>query len=229
MAYAIIKKGKMIQKKLSGIVTIIIWLLPVVYLISIYNTIPQTVPMHFGIDGKADRFGSKQELVWTVIALSAVAAGIYLLIRFLPRIDPKKTARYSAGTFKKLSFALIVFFSALQLFVIKASVSGNVAVSKLLLPIIGLFFIYLGNLMYSVKPNYFFGIRTPWTLENESTWRATHQLAGKLWLAGGLLITIVTLLLPFKIGFIVFMCIVFVIALIPVIFSYRYYKKQKKI
>lgn len=90
MAYAIIKKGKMIQKKLSGIVTIIIWLLPVVYLISIYNTIPQTVPMHFGIDGKADRFGSKQELVWTVIALSAVAAGIYLLIRFLPRIDPKK-------------------------------------------------------------------------------------------------------------------------------------------
>lgn len=218
----------MTQKNLTGMATVVIWLIPVLYLLSVYNSIPQTVPLHFGIDGKADRYGSKQELVWTVIALSAIAAGIYFLIRFLPRIDPKKTARYSAGTFKKLSFALIVFFSALQLFIIKTSISGNVAISKLILPIIGLFFIYLGNLMYSVKPNYFFGIRTPWTLEDESTWRATHQLAGKLWLAGGLAITILALLLPFKFGFIVFICIVCIIALIPVIFSYTYFKKQKK-
>lgn len=218
----------MIQKNLSGFATVIIWLLPVLYFIAIYNTIPQTVPMHFGIDGKADRYGSKEELIWLVTAMSAVAIGIYFLIRFLPGIDPKKTARYSAGTFKKLSFSLIVFFSALQLFIINAAVSGSFAMSKFMLPLMGLFFIYLGNLMHSVKPNYFFGIRTPWALEDENTWRATHQLASKLWLAGGLVITILTLLLPYKMGFIVFMCIVLVITLIPVIFSYRYYKKNKK-
>lgn len=216
------------QKNLSGFATVIIWLLPVLYFIAIYNTIPQTVPMHFGIDGKADRYGSKEELIWVVTAMSALAIGIYFLIRFLPRIDPKKTARYSAGTFKKLSFSLIVFFSALQLFIINAAISGSFAMSKFMLPLMGLFFIYLGNLMHSVKPNYFFGIRTPWALEDENTWRATHQLASKLWLAGGLAITILTLLLPYKMGFIVFMCIVLVITLIPIIFSYRYFKKHKK-
>lgn len=188
------------QKNLSGFATVIIWLLPVLYFIAIYNTIPQTVPMHFGIDGKADRYGSKEELIWVVTAMSALAIGIYFLIRFLPRIDPKKTARYSAGTFKKLSFSLIVFFSALQLFIINAAISGSFAMSKFMLPLMGLFFIYLGNLMHSVKPNYFFGIRTPWALEDENTWRATHQLASKLWLAGGLAITILTLLLPYKMG-----------------------------
>lgn len=151
----------------------------------------------------------------------------YLFLNQVPaRIDPKKTARYSAGTFRKLSFSLVVFFSALQLFIINAAISGSFAMSKFMLPLFGLFFIYLGNLMHSVKPNYFFGIRTPWALEDENTWRATHQLASKLWLAGGLAITILTLLSPYKTGFIVFMCIVLLITLIPVIYSYRYYKKH---
>lgn len=217
----------MIKKNLSGFAALIIWLLPVLYFLKIYNSIPQTVPVHFGLDGTADRYGSKQELIWMFIILSAVTIGIYFLITNLPRIDPKKTAGYSAATFKKLSLTLVVFLSALQLFIINATVSGSFSMSKFMIPLLGLLFAFLGNLMHSVKPNYFFGIRTPWALEDENTWRATHQLAGKLWLAGGITITIATLLFSYKTGFIILICIVTVITLIPVIFSYQYYKKHK--
>jgi len=217
----------MIKKNLSGFAALIIWLLPVLYFLKIYNSIPQTVPVHFGLDGTADRYGSKQELIWMFIILSAITIGIYFLITNLPRIDPKKTAGYSAATFKKLSLTLVVFLSALQLFIINATVSGSFSMSKFMLPLIGLLFAFLGNLMHSVKPNYFFGIRTPWALEDENTWRATHQLAGKLWLAGGIAITIATLLFSYKTGFIIMICIVTAITLIPVIFSYQYYKKHK--
>ena len=227
MAVTIIKKNKMIKKNLFGFATVIIWLLPVLYFLKIYNTIPQTVPLHFGVDGKPNRFGSKNELIWILTLLSIVSMGIYFLMRYLPKIDPKKTAGYSAGTFKKLSFLLLVFFSALQLFIINSAIAGSFTTSKFMLPLMGLFFSYLGNLMHSVKPNYFFGIRTPWALEDEDTWRATHQLASKLWLAGGIAITITTLLFPYKTGFIISMCIIFLITLIPVIFSYRYYKQHK--
>ena len=217
----------MIKKNLSGFATVIIWLLPVSYFAKVYNTLPLTVPMHFGFEGKADRFGSKDELIWLFAVLSIVSIGIYFLIKYLPKIDPKKTAGYSAGTFKKLSFSLVVFFSALQLFIINSAITGSFTISKFMLPLMGLFFSYLGNLMHSVKPNYFFGIRTPWALEDENTWRATHQLASKLWLAGGIIITITTLLFPYKTGFILFMCIVLLITLIPVVYSYRYYKQHK--
>ena len=217
----------MIKKNLFVFAALIIWLLPVLYFLKIYNTIPQRVPVHFGLDGTADRYGSKQELMWMFIILSAITIGIYFLITNLPRIDPKKTAGYSAATFKKLSLTLVVFLSALQLFIINATVSGSFSMSKFMLPLLGLLFAFLGNLMHSVKPNYFFGIRTPWALEDENTWRATHQLAGKLWLAGGIAITIATLLFPYKTGFIILICIVTVITMIPVIFSYQYYKKNK--
>jgi uncharacterized membrane protein len=93
--------------------------------------------------------------------------------------------------------------------------------------LVGLLFAFIGNIMLNIKPNYFAGIRTPWTLESEDNWCATHRLAGKLWFAGGILITILTLLIPSKAGFVVFMCCVGVLVLIPAIYSYLYFKKSR--
>jgi uncharacterized membrane protein len=81
--------------------------------------------------------------------------------------------------------------------------------------------------MNSIKPNYFAGVRTPWTLEDPDTWRSTHRLASKLWFFGGIGLTIAVLLLPNKAGMIVFLSIVGILVLIPVIYSYLYYKKHQ--
>jgi uncharacterized membrane protein len=211
----------------AHLAALVMWLLPIGYLIKVFPSLPEMVPVHFGLEGKPDRYGGKDELVQLTAILSVVTAGIYLLIRFLPKIDPKKMARYSGDAFKKIAFALVIFLSALQLFMIHSAISQSLSVIKFLFPLIGLFFAYLGNLMHSIKPNYFVGIRTPWTLEDADTWRATHQLAGKLWFTGGIIITMVTLLLPAKAGGIFFIAAAAFIALIPVIYSYLYFKKTK--
>lgn len=213
--------------KITEIAALIIWLLPIIYFIKIYTALPPTVPLHFNWEGMPDRYGSKNELIISVAILSIITIGIYFLIKFLPKIDPKKTAKYSTETFKKISFALVVFLSALELFIIHSSLEQKFSGNKFFFPLIGLFFAYLGNLMHSIKSNYFVGICTPWTLEDPDTWRATHQLGGKLWFVGGILITITTLLLPHKTGFVIFISTVLVMSLIPLIYSYLYYKKHK--
>ncbi len=218
----------MIKKNLADFAALIIWLLPIIYFIKIYSSLPQIVALHFGIDGKPDRFGDKGEMIWPIVLLSALTIGIYFLIKYLPKIDPKKTAGYSADTFKKISFLLVIFLSALELFIINSAITGSFTFHKFMFPLFGLFFAYLGNLMHSIKSNYFVGIRTPWTLEDPETWRATHQLGGKMWFVGGIIITISTLLLPYKIGFIIFLSITLIIALIPVIYSFIYFKKHNK-
>ena len=65
----------------------------------------------------------------------------------------------------------------------------------LIFPLIGLLFAFLGNYFKTIKPNYFIGIRTPWTLENEEVWKKTHLIGGKLWFVGGLLMAL-TFVLP---------------------------------
>ena len=58
---------------------------------------------------------------------------------------------------------------------------------------VGLLLCLIGNYMHTIKPNYFAGLRLPWTLNNEDNWRKTHLLAGKLWFVGGLVIAILCL------------------------------------
>jgi uncharacterized membrane protein len=202
-------------------------IIPLIYLGGIYNSLPETIPLHFDINGKADGFGDKGKLWFVVILMTVVSAGTYLLITNLPKIDPKKTAGQSPELYHKIAIVMAVFLCALSIVIIYSSVSGSFKMSKLMLPLLGLMITLLGNYMHSIKPNYFVGFRTPWTLENEDNWRKTHQLVGKLWVPGGILITIVTLLLPAKAGFIVFLCIMSLITIIPGIYSYLYFKKDQ--
>jgi uncharacterized membrane protein len=76
-----------------------------------------------------------------------------------------------------------------------------------------------------VKPNYFVGIRVPWTLDNEDNWRKTHQLASKIWFVGGLFMAATALFLPAALSFYVFLAMIVVMGFIPMIFSYLEFKK----
>ena len=134
--------------------------------------------------------------------------------------------KYGEATFQKLALGLVLFLAALNIAITYATIDNNFAVGKLILPVVGLLFAFIGNIMNSIKPNYFAGVRTPWTLEDPDTWRSTHRLASKLWFIGGISLTIAVLLLPGKAGIIVFFIIITILVLIPVIYSYIYYKKH---
>jgi uncharacterized membrane protein len=96
-------------------------------------------------------------------------------------------------------------------------------VNLLVIPI-GILFIPLGNSNKVIQPNYFIGIKTPWTLENKEVWKLTHILAGKLWIIGGLLIVLGSLTIDKS----VFIYILFsVITVVPVVYSYLKCKELK--
>jgi len=90
---------------------------------------------------------------------------------------------------------------------------------------VGLLFAVLGNYMYNIKPNYFAGIRLPWTLHNDENWKKTHLLGGKLMFAGGLLIAVLCLFTPLVLSMIILFAILSLIILITCIYSYKLYKK----
>lgn len=218
----------MSNSKLSFLLVAFIVVIPLVYLAAIYNTLPQTVAVHFGMEGKPDKFGSKATLLVSSIVLSVVGFGIYLLLSNIHKVDPKRTAKYSAGSMKKVGFAIAIFMAALNIAFTIAAVETKLHVDKILFPLVGLLFAYLGNVMYSVKPNYFFGMRTPWALENEDNWRKTHQLAGKLWFLGGIMFVLISLLFAASFVFIAFVSIIVIITFIPLVYSYTIYKQQQR-
>lgn len=208
-------------------VALVVWLLPLAYLYSIYGSLPQKVPLHYGLNGTIDRYGDKSEFLLTDWILLGVPALVYLLMRFITRIDPKKQTKFGQETFLKLGVGVVIFISALNICIIYATAHQGFQIDKLILPLLGLMFVFIGNIFNSIKPNYFAGFRTPWALENEDNWRATHRLVSKIWFAGGILITVLTLLLPPSPATIVMLSIIAVMVIVPFVYSYLYFKNQR--
>lgn len=201
--------------------------MPLVYLASVYSYLPNTVPTHFNIEGKADGFGEKSTLIFTTLLLDVVGLTSYFLLKFLPQIDPKKTAGQSPVFLNKIGLVLVVFMGILNMIILQSAVNSNFNGTKYILPLMSLLFVFMGNYMHTIKPNYFAGFRTPWALEDPDNWRATHLLAGKLWVVGGLVAAILSLVLSSAAGWIVFTAITVIISIVPFIFSYRYFKKHQ--
>lgn len=206
---------------------LLVWIVPAIFLLSVYASLPAIVPMHYGIDGKPDRYGNKSEMILLTGIMMFVALGVYLLMKFLPAIDPKKQVKFGEATFNKLAFGVLFFVSVLNIVIIFATAHQGIQIDKVLLPLIALLFAFMGNMMHSIKPNYFAGVRTPWTLESEDTWRATHRLTGKLWFIGGMVLAVALFLLPSVAATVVFSCSILVLVFIPVIYSYIYFKKHQ--
>jgi uncharacterized membrane protein len=160
--------------------------------------------------------------------IAGLSFGLTIFLKYLPAIDPKKTAAISSSLIAKISIVMVIFFAVLQLIIINAMNGNLFSMEKFLIPLMSIFFSLLGNLFLNIKPNYFIGIRLPWTLENEENWRKTHRLAGKLWFAGGLLSALISFFVDFQFAFIVFMVIVGILTIIPIVYSFLLFKNFSK-
>ncbi len=213
---------------MDGIV-LVVWALPLLYILSVYPLLGPILPLHFNIQGTPDSWGSRAQFVGVIAFLSGISLGAAILFRFLPRIDPKKRAKYSRVCFVRVGYALVLFMSVISVTIIHAVTHGRYSFpDSFMYAVLGLFFAFLGNLMNNVKPNYFFGMRTPWALENDEVWRRTHQLAARLWLPGGLLLVILSLILHGAVMHASFITIVLVLGIVPVAYSYFYYRKLSR-
>lgn len=215
------------MKKAALPVLIVALAIPIAYAAWVYPSLPPTIPVHFNFEGKPDGFGERNDIWFPVILLTLVSAGTYLLMKNLPRIDPKKTAGHSPVTYERIALAIGVFISAVNIIIVYSTANSSIAINRLLLPLLGLFFCVLGYYMRDVAPNYFVGFRLPWTLESADNWRETHRLVSRIWMPGGLLIAVCCLVLPARAAFVVFIALVSLMVIIPAVFSYRFFRKNR--
>ena len=195
--------------------------IPFLYLAYLWNSLPEKVPIHWNIKGEIDGWGTKDQLILIVLALPVLIYGIFLLV---PLIDPKKMLDKMGNKFYQLKFLMVLFMSVLAVFILYNVQHQSLSNMKMLYVLIGFLFVALGNYFQTLKPNYFIGIKTPWTLENETVWKETHKLGGKLWFFGGILMILAVLLLPIETSFVVFIAATSIFAIVPIVYSYTKYK-----
>ena len=210
----------------KNIAVLIMVILPLGYLAMIWNTVPDIVPTHIGTNGP-DAWGNKSSLWSPTGVLAAASLFAYFLLTFLKSIDPKRANKPNAPVFAKMGLGIAVFLTALNFVLIKM-MAQNAQWDKMMFVLMGGLFVFFVNIMPAVKPNYFAGIRLPWTLASDYNWKMTHQLAGKVWFAGGLVFMVVVLIMPVSMIPFTLPVFIFVIIIIPVVYSYRLFRKEQR-
>ncbi|MCU0435667.1 MAG: SdpI family protein [Bacteroidia bacterium] len=199
-------------------------LAPLLFMAITWGSYPEKVPLHWGPDGNVDRMGSPSAL-WMLACIGLVFYPVLLLI---PKIDPKRKNIDAAGKgFGSLRFILHLFFAVLPIIAGLAALNIITDIPQTIIILVLLLFLGMGNYLTVVKPNYFAGIRTPWTLSNDEVWRKTHRLGGRTWVIMSLVMLPLVFVLPPKTMFIVFISAVTLSTVGVVIYSYLIWKKLK--
>lgn len=219
----------MSRNPLNHFAAVVITALPLGYLAYAWNDLPGSIALHFNMFGEADKIGSRDDLLMHSSIIAALSILVYLLVVNAHKLDKKRLKNIKPPMFDTIALAAVIFMAVLNLGIMLNAVYPHANImSKLLLPAIGLFFVFMGNMMYNIRPNKFVGIRIPWTLKDEDNWRHTHRLGSKLFFVGGILITIAAIGFDERIAAAFMSVIIILISLVSILYSYLFYRKNKQ-
>jgi len=215
------------KQHIINLLIILVALSPVAFLYIVWESIPGTIITKFQFWDSGEKTQSRKEFLISVIVLSSLSAALYLLMRNLKKIDPKVKVTTPGSSFHKLGFIIILFFLVLNYFFILSAKNGWAVTTRTGVAFFGFLVALIGNYMTSLKPNYFVGIRLPWTLNDPGNWKQTHQLAGKLWFAGGMVMIVFSFILPGTALRLVSIGLLIALVVIPGIYSYLAFRNKK--
>ena len=189
-----------------------------------WNDLPARVPTHWDFRGQVDGWSPK---IPGICIAPVTALGITVLLRVLPSFDPRLRRTPGDGSLMPavLPIVRILTLGLLDtVFVVQVSTSlgRNVAGGRVIVTSVLIFFLVLGNYLGNLRPNYFVGIRTPWTLENPETWRATHRLGGRLLFFGSLLLLTLEFFLNQSVFDVLFVTLIFVLLAWSLVYSWHH-------
>ena len=190
----------------------------------VWDQLPPRMATHWDAFGHVNGYSSR---AFGAFLAPVLIVFLSLVFQVLPALDPRK-ANYAkfTSTYWVIANAVVLFVGIVHLMVLAYGLGYPVAMTRVLPLGMGVLFIVLGNVLPRVEPNWFVGIRTPWTLSSDTVWRKTHRTGGwTFFLAGCALL--VEGVIPLGTLWPAMAVTIAAAALIPVIQSYVLWKGER--
>lgn len=188
-----------------------------------YSLLPSRIATHWDMAGQPNGYSEK---TLGLLLFPFLLTILFLIFTILPKLDPlKKNLVSFQQSFHRFIVVFFLFMIYLQLLVVVWNMGVVFDFIRFLMPAFSVLFFYTGMLLKDTKPNWFIGIRTPWTLSNEIVWSKTHVLGSQLFKA----VAVVNLLGVLWPSVAIYLLIggVLLTVLITTSYSYFIYRKRR--
>lgn len=191
----------------------------------VYTRLPEAVATHWNLQGAPDGYSSR---LWAAAVMPLAILGLTGLFNVLPKVDPRREnyAKF-LDSYWLIANAVLAFSGLAHVLILANALGYPMQVDRLIPVGVGLLLAFLGNYLTRVEPNWFVGIRTPWTLSSDTVWRKVHRTAGWLFVIAGVVIA-AGAFAP-RSAFVP-LCIATIVAAagIPVVQSYILWKREQQ-
>ncbi len=210
--------------RLTLIVGLALILIAVVFSLAVYNRLPDRMASHWGLNDEVNGTISR---FWGAFLMPVIAAAMLALFLLIPSIDPLKA---NIATFRPMFNAFITALMVFLFYLHILTVLWNLGVqgfhmSTMLMPGLGLIFIFAGLMMRQAKRNFFIGIRTPWTLSSDRVWTQTHRIGGILFVMCGV-IALLGVFFPGPVAFALVLVPILAVTAFLIPYSYWLYQQE---
>lgn len=153
--------------------------------VAVYGDLPAEMAIHWGPTSDADGWASRPI---GAFGLPALMAALAALLWSVPRFDPLGENYESfRPTYDWFVVAALAFLGYVHGLVLATNLGVDVSMPRALVPALAALYYGAGVLLERAEPNWFVGIRNPWTLSDERVWERTHEKGGKLFKAAAVL------------------------------------------
>ena len=190
-----------------------------------YSHLPERVASHWDatghVNGYMGRFGG-------AFFLPLLLLGLFILFSIIPMIDPRKQNISKFRTsYDRFIIIFVIFMVYIHTLMLAFNLGHNFDLTRALLPSLGILFFAVGFIIEKAQPNWFIGIRTPWTLSNDVVWEKTHRLGGLLYKISGV-IALLGFFVPTPVIFFFVISPIILSSLWLLVYSYLEFKKLEK-
>ena len=206
---------------IKAIISSVVILLPIIFGVIRWDSLPDTITTHFGADGTPDGASSKAFAVFALPLIILALHWVCVLTTFLTNRKNGQSDKVYTLIFFIMPM-ISIFVSAL---IYATAFNFDLHLGSFVCILFGVMFVVMGNYMPKITRNRTMGIKIKWTLASEANWAATHRVAGRVWFFGGFVVMLGAFL-PTNAMMIAALPAILLLVLIPTVYSYVLYKKQ---
>lgn len=188
--------------------------------VCLYSRLPERSAIHWDASGHANGYAYKPWGPFIMPLILLVQAGLF---EILPKISPRKYALASSQrAYAAVSVATCVLLALTHALILGIALGATLSPARVVPAAVGVLFLITGNYLGKTGKNFFFGIRTPWTLASDEVWSRTHRMGGKCWIVAG-----VCLIACAMLGYVMVGVVAAIVlgALVPSAYSYFIYRR----
>ena len=205
--------------------------LPLLITVIALPFLPEKIPAHYNLAGEIDRFGSKFETL--LFPIVTIGMGFFML--WMAKISAKQEENGKNN--EKIVFytgmGLSAFFTLEHCFFLYKSfaAAGSMSyaheadINQLICILLGISMVIMGNFMPKLRNNGIIGLRTPWSMKNDVTWKKSQLFGGISCMVCGVLMVVLGIFMEGYAAMCAALGLLIADTIICVIYSYKIAKK----